>query len=932
MVQIPRLPSVDVQTGQVVPVQAPQVRPMQDFSAEQIGQLGEGMMRAGRGAVRYAAYQQRQKEIEDAENAENIAMQSDMAFRDHLDNELNPENGYLSKVGPEAIDGYKPLLQNAEKKAQEIEDSLDSELAKKMFRREANRKLLAFKADASKHYYNKRQTFRVGLMQAEADAAKGDATRYLNTFDADPSEVPDEYKALMVDKDGKPRQVTPYQFNLEKFQAYLRRAGGEAQLDSTQIESAVAKATSDMHAESLDALIDQDPERAQAYFEKYQDGIDPKLHSAVSQKIESASLSKFGREYSEAINAEIDPNTGPGTKLEIGLNAARAALDSGDITEKQFDAVEDNLLKISQRASALQRQQQTDATESIQDFADKNGIGSWEELEKTNKKLADEANRLGLKRLVQGYLDSGKQFVTQKGAYDEMAKQTQEYWLSLKTETDVKAQWRKKLNNEDLNDAIKQWRVAHNLASDKEKSDMTRDELIGSSWNRLIAKVGKTDDQVKALEGTKSAWVLDRGSYQTKIKEMIMAQGREKGNNRPWTVDDTLKLLDFVENDVVTTTTAEGKELQVPSVMLGVTPGIGDETTAVIKIGGRAIPYGRITRINSKQDEFAVATPFPDEESNPAVREFNKRVDSDVRRGIDKDRTADPTKRFTAREIGALLVATEDKIRKQDKAAQDAIRAKSVMPIDSRASKNPEENKSLGSQADVLLWETLLNEAHEKGGTLSEDKLAQVEALMAKDSSSFAGMQFGTSEKLRANAFRDAYSNDLVALKVLSEVKGLGGRAKYYEVEKLYKERLNDLRESAQKILRREGNTVPVEDAVILTGMSRDELLDAVRPEDRSYGNVSGERVYQVMSAPSPWKAAGRIEKVSDVNGNVFLKMKNDFSWEVDGSDLMYAIQIKTGGVEQANRTVKEQKNVKVARNPYEYSTVLGLDGLSRPQ
>lgn len=892
MVQIPRIPSVDVQTGQVVPAQAPQVRPMQDFSAEQIGQLGEGMMRAGRGAVRYAAYQQRQAEIEEAQNAENIAMQSDMALRDHLIDQLNPENGYQSKVGQEAIDGYKPLLESAEKKAQDIEDSLDGDLAKKMFRRQADQRLMSFKADASQHYYKKRQTFRIGLMQAEADAAKGDASRVLNTFDATPSNLPDEYQQLLVDKDGKPRQVTPYQFNIEKYQAYLRRAGAEAGLDKTAIDSAVKEATSGLHAEALDVLIDQDPERAQTYLDKYRDDLDSKIQSVAANKIESATLDKFGREYAESINAEIDPNIGPYTRLDLGYQAARSAFDKGAMTEKQFQAVEQNLSAIAQRQNSLHRQKQTEMTERFEAFAQQNGIQSWEQLEQVNGGMASQLDALGLKRTAQGYIESGNQFATKPGAFEELSNKDQKYWLSLESETAVNSEWRTKLSNDHLNQAKAMWRNAHKLATDKDKSDMNDNDRIKSSWLRMIGGVGLTADQIKDYKDKGLGWALDLGDYDLKVKEMFEKEGKNK--TTPLTNDDKQKLLEFIEADVVEMKNRSGKQISVPTIMVGLTPYLADETTAVIKVGDREVSFARTMRARNPKgvrDPSLLNTAnaeglFPDEATNPARRKLNESVDASVRSIIFSAQVKDPLKKFSAAEVAYLIVKAENAIQARDKKISKESRVDSILPVEPKVSQNADDNPKLGSNDDVLLFDSLIESASKNDGKLSDDKLLQLGQFLGKDEvSDFGtgvGVLFGTTATEKIRSYAEAYSNDLVALKMLNQYATEAKRLGFSDTRLLtqmpilepYYAKVSGLRDSAQKILQRQGLTVPVEDAVVLSGIPKDKLLSLVGDQNKSFDSVSGERVFDVMSA------SGSILEFSDESGNTFAEMRNDFSWE----------------------------------------------------
>jgi len=822
MVQIPRLPSVDVQTGQVVPVQAPQVRPMQDFSAEQIGQLGEGMMRAGRGAVRYAAYQQRQKEIEDAENAENIAMQSDMAFRDHLDNELNQENGYLSKVGPEAIDGYKPLLESAAKKAQEIEDSLDSDLAKKMFRRQANQKLMAFKADASQHYYNKRQTFRVGLMQAEADAAKGDASRVLNTFDAAPSEVSDEYKAFMVDKDGNPRQITPYQFHLEKFQAYLRRAGGEAKLDSVQIESAVTKATSDMHVESLNALVEQDPERAQKYFDKFKDGIDQKLHPGISKDIQRAGLGKFARDYASNVDNLIKtefPNRGSVFALEQSLKLVEADLNASPprITEEQAQAIETTLIKNSQRQEAMEKASKVETMQEFEKWASSPEATSnpnlqFDDIDESWRKRIEER---GLTEYYQQWWDEGRQYVSRPGMYKAMLSKNDAYWLGLKTEDDVHRVWRPLLNNDHFDKALMSWRKAHGRSTATENSALSDSHAIKYAYEDVLKAYGMTTDDVQQRlkdGGNESKdWLLTNDSFERQVRERW--ESNRAAMRRDLTDKEKRDIINQVKSESVTVLKpgSESQYIQVSELLIspsklpnaeslysrnayvGVPKDLKNPSSPVVQV-----PYMKILRAMNPKDPDVLAAQAEgffesgtgdNEESNPKQAEKAKAVLQEVSRIRDLDLlTYNAGNRMglpplhDARWYARQIVDAEARFDQNRKINRDDTRAKTTFPTGSRTSSNIDLNPELrrvssGTELNKFQW--ILDRAHEGGGQITDQLQREVNEIFPHIGPSTLVPILRERNMLKSRErlleYGSAFSNDPVALKLLNEAWQSGG-------------------------------------------------------------------------------------------------------------------------------------------------------------
>ena len=129
------LPSVPTQPMRTPEAQAPGVQPVQSQTARQYGQLGKGVQQLGEGAAQMGAYMQEQ--IDDAKVAEATNRFAEVERQALLD----PKNGYLAKLGKDAVNSYDGTSELLQQFGDDIEASLDNGVQRSQFRKQRLRRM-----------------------------------------------------------------------------------------------------------------------------------------------------------------------------------------------------------------------------------------------------------------------------------------------------------------------------------------------------------------------------------------------------------------------------------------------------------------------------------------------------------------------------------------------------------------------------------------------------------------------------------------------------------------------------------------------------------------------------------------------------------------------------------------------------------------------
>lgn len=168
------LPSVPQQPTQSGRFGAPSVVPMQNFQPQQGAALGQAIERGGYQISRIADFQQ--DALDDARVTDRDNLTSD-AIRKALH---DPQNGYLSKIGANALDGSRQQIEeDLDQKIEEIGASLDNDVQREQWKRMAADRRL--KASALMDGHEADQTFnhKKGATEARIEASRIDGNQSL---------------------------------------------------------------------------------------------------------------------------------------------------------------------------------------------------------------------------------------------------------------------------------------------------------------------------------------------------------------------------------------------------------------------------------------------------------------------------------------------------------------------------------------------------------------------------------------------------------------------------------------------------------------------------------------------------------------------------------------------------------------------------------
>lgn len=238
-VPVQDIPTVDLQAANVVPFQAPGVEQMRNAAPEQLQKFGQVTVQAAVAANTIA--DRIQNEFDDAATKE-----ADNLLSDQLRTSIyDPEKGYLSTVGKNALDSRKTTIESMNEAKQKVEQTLTTDMQRKMFNQVANRRLQTAMTQVDSHAMQQARVYNVAESKARATASVQDAVANASTWN-------------MKDEEGK--ATGPY--NLYKSTAIsemnsLADTMGLA-ADSSQRKELVLAATTQIATEVVSGMVAND--------------------------------------------------------------------------------------------------------------------------------------------------------------------------------------------------------------------------------------------------------------------------------------------------------------------------------------------------------------------------------------------------------------------------------------------------------------------------------------------------------------------------------------------------------------------------------------------------------------------------------------------------------------------------------------------------
>lgn len=388
------IPTVDLQPQRMVAAQSPSIEPMRNFAPEQMQKLGEGISRAGQGAIMI------QNHIDDAKVRE-----SDSLLADYTAEALaNRETGYKFKIGKAALNSYQSTIDGYNARRRDIEATLTNDVQRKMFAQQADRRTNSFLTDVNEHYVKQAKVFDSATTSARISSKQRDAVTYRDD--------PERLNQLLRGQDSITSEVA----RLAELNG-MPTVGEGSEIYQDTVRSKLAE----VHSSIITSYLAEDRvEDAAKYFQKLdqQKDLDPE----TSSKMQSV-LRKRSEEYiSYRIADEIHKGGG---SIVDKLNAVRAYYESKD----QKDMTPDIRRMVEQKLRQSDSDQRVaEANQGVEDFtAAQEFLRKPENYRKTVDDLAtwdperwERLQKSGKIDSLVSWINNGNRFYTDPRALDEL--------------------------------------------------------------------------------------------------------------------------------------------------------------------------------------------------------------------------------------------------------------------------------------------------------------------------------------------------------------------------------------------------------------------------------------------------------------------------------------------------------------------------------
>lgn len=212
MAMVYDLPQVDATTRPLSRVDAPDST---QIAGKQIQQMGEAMTRTGIATFKLAS--EIQSDIDTAS-----AKDADAALAEYDRTALHaPEGGYLTLLGKAAVDTRPQMVKDREAKVREVENSLQNDVQKALFRRAAQARTQSFLNTADGHAANQARAWYIDSTTLRANSASTDAQNNALGWN-DPASPFQTSKVLFVSEIAKLGELKGFAIGSEENKLYVQ--------------------------------------------------------------------------------------------------------------------------------------------------------------------------------------------------------------------------------------------------------------------------------------------------------------------------------------------------------------------------------------------------------------------------------------------------------------------------------------------------------------------------------------------------------------------------------------------------------------------------------------------------------------------------------------------------------------------------------------
>jgi hypothetical protein len=227
----------------MVPLQAQQTLPMQNFAPQQMQEAGRAVQQLGGVVSDYAMRVQNEVDSANIKRHDNIlADEIERIMRD-------PKSGYLNQVGKVAVDNRQVAFDALAKKQKDIEKGLQNPLQRQIWGENAQKRIRQATSDANEHYTKQAKVWEIGESQVRAGNFVRDMQRTALRTDSEGIKEYDDAKRWLKGEADRISELSGHPI-------------GSAQYNETRLQ-----ATTNAHSSIIRGMADQNPQKAQEHLD-----------------------------------------------------------------------------------------------------------------------------------------------------------------------------------------------------------------------------------------------------------------------------------------------------------------------------------------------------------------------------------------------------------------------------------------------------------------------------------------------------------------------------------------------------------------------------------------------------------------------------------------------------------------------------------------
>lgn len=528
------------------PLQLPQAQ--ENFAARQMMETGRAVGQAADTMLNIAV--KVQDEINDAKTKE-----ADTIFADRMRERLfSSDGGYFNSRGKNAVDNQQAALDDIVDARREVENMLENDLQRQMFKATADRRMLAARTDIDKHAFEQLKVYNVAESKARIDNLLQDATVNAQNWSVEGS----QYKMFSTAMRAEVKE--------------LARLSGVKE-GTAQYDAVMRGATTKLHETVIGKFLSEEqPKMAAAYL---------KAHKGEIEAERLDNITKAVRQAEETVGVKED-------SLRLSMSLKGSAQDQVSQVDQMF---KDGKIGADLRDATVQRIEHTDSRRrAAKAEYEANLIGQAQEwlIKNPNASVMDMPTGMYQQLRNSGRLDSiisfakNGRYITDPKAAAEVMGMTAEQFAAM-TPTEYVARYRTRLDDSDFNYGLAKVHASRGTATAQHLEIISTGDRVEATAKQLgiLPKAGKPS----------GSQATEFDAFRKNVNERVLAfeQGVLKGQRKA-NGQELQQILDGVVLD----------KAQVPGMIWGSSPKPvsmmtpKELETAFVIVGNEQVPLASI--------------------------------------------------------------------------------------------------------------------------------------------------------------------------------------------------------------------------------------------------------------------------------------------------------------------------------------------------